>query len=43
MANMTEKIENLDFSSQLKNMEKRLTELVDKKMETAIKTTFRKS
>ena len=39
MANMTEKIENLDFSNQLKNMEKRLTELVDKKIETAIKTT----
>ena len=32
MANMTEKIENLDFSNQLKNIEKRLTELVDKKI-----------
>ena len=42
MANMTEKIENLDFSNQLKNMEKRLTELVDKKTETAIKTTCEK-
>ena len=42
MANMTEKIENLDFSNQLKNMEKRLTEIVDKKMETAIKTTCEK-
>ena len=42
MANMTEKIENLDFSNQLKNMEKRLTELVDKKIETAIKTTCEK-
>ena len=41
MANMTE-IENLDFSNQLKNMEKRLTELVDKKIETAIKTTCEK-
>ena len=42
MANMTEKIENLDFSNQLKNMEKRLTELVDKKIETAIKKTCEK-
>ena len=42
MANMTEKIENLDFTNQLKNMEKRLTELADKKIETAIKTTCEK-
>ena len=42
MANMTEKIEKLDFSNQLKNMEKRLNELVDRKIETAIKTTCEK-
>ena len=42
MANMTEMIENLDFSNQLKNMEKRLTELVDKKVETAIKKLVKK-
>ena len=42
MANMTEKIENLDFTNQLKNMEKKLTELVDKEIETAIKTTCEK-
>ena len=38
----TMQIENLDFSNQLKNMEKRLTELVDKKIETAIKTNCEK-
>ena len=42
MANMNEKKEKVDFSNQLKNMEKRLTKLVDKKIETAIKTTCEK-